>query len=332
VSESAAVLAVDGGGSKTDVALVARSGRVLGTARGGACTFHPRDHDASMAELTATVRRAADAAGAGDGGRIAAVGAFCLHGADLPVDDRRLLRAMGAAGWAGENVVLNDTFAVLRAGTDRRFGVGLVCGTGLNCAAVGPDGRRVRFPALGAFTGDWGGGGWLGPAALGAASRAADGRGPRTALSRTLPEHLGLRSLRAVIEAIHLGRLSDERVTGLAPVVFATAACGDAVARGLIEALADEAVALVRTCVRRLKMAQIDVDVTLGGGLFRSGDERFLGRVREGVLAAAPKARVIVLTDPPVVGAALLGLDEAGAGPRAAARVRRTLTAERLQT
>lgn len=331
-SSPAAVLAVDGGGSKTDVALIAATGRVLGTARGGRCTFHPRAHAESLAELAATVERAAASAGLDSFRPLASVGAFCLHGADLPVDDRRLLRAMRATGWTARSIVRNDTFAVLRAGTDRSFGVGVVCGTGLNCAAVGPDGRSARFPALGDYTGDWGGGGWLGPAALGAAARAADGRGPRTLLSRTLPEHLGLRTLRAVIEGIHLGRISTDRVTALAPVVFATANRGDRVARELIDRLADEAALMVAACVKRLRLARVEFDVTLGGGLFRSRDEAFVARVREGVAAVAPSAVVTVLHAPPVVGAALLGLDEVEPGRGAAGRLRRALTAERMDT
>ena len=47
---------------------------------------------------------------------------------------------------------------MLRTGTDRGFGVAVVCGAGINCVGIGPDGRQVRFPALGRITGDWGGG------------------------------------------------------------------------------------------------------------------------------------------------------------------------------
>ena len=73
---------------------------------------------------------------------------------------------------------------ILRAGTERGWGVALVCGAGMNCVGVGPDGTHVRFPALGAITGDWGGGFDVGLAGLSAAARSEDGRGPKTALER----------------------------------------------------------------------------------------------------------------------------------------------------
>ena len=52
--------------------------------------------------------------------------------------------------------------------------------------------------------------------------------------------------------------------------------------------------------------------------------------VTAGILSVAPKARMWPLTGPPVVGSALLGLDRLGASNGAYAKVRETLTDERL--
>ena len=137
-----------------------------------------------------------------DGGPLAEVGVFCIAGDDLPVDDRRLTRAMRGLGMADEVIVRNDTFAVLRAGTDRQWGVGVVCGTGLNCAAVSPSGRTVRYAALGQISGDEGGGGWMGEMALATAVRSRDGRGPRDLAGNFVPAHFGLRTPHQLMEAV----------------------------------------------------------------------------------------------------------------------------------
>ena len=55
------------------------------------------------------------------------------------------------------------------------------------------DGRTARLAALGDIAGDWGGGGDIGLAAIGASVRGRDGRGPRTALEMLIPAHFGLR-------------------------------------------------------------------------------------------------------------------------------------------
>ena len=333
MSKRAAVLAVDGGGSKTDVAIVSAKGDVLGVARGPTCSHELVGLGGVVGALRPTVDAALRQAGIAAGnGPVADVGAFALSGADLPSDDRRLLRVLRTAEWAGSELVANDTFAVLRAGTDRGWGIGVVCGSGINCTGVGPDGRTVRFPAVGEFPGAADGGGWIGEMGLGAAVRGRDGRGQRTVLERTVPAHFGVRRPWSVLEGIRNGLFARDRVVlELPPLVFAAAANGDAVARSIVDALADEVVTMVVASLRRLRLLRTEVDVTLGGGVFRAEDPAFVTRIRAGVCETAPNARVAVLDGPPVVGAALLGLDHAGARDGAAARVRGQLTAARMQ-
>ena len=86
----------------------------------------------------------------------------CLANADLPVEEVQIADSMRARGWGDGVHVANDTFAVLRAGTDQPRGVAVVCGAGINCVGLLPDGRTARFLALGHMTGDWGGGMGLG--------------------------------------------------------------------------------------------------------------------------------------------------------------------------
>src|SRR5205823_5939600 len=83
------------------------------------------------------------------------------------------------------------------------------------------DGRHARFPSLGQLSGDWGGGYDVGMAAVSAAARSEDGRGPTTTLELAVPEHFGLEAPSALAEAIHFGRISERRVVELAPVVLA---------------------------------------------------------------------------------------------------------------
>ena len=100
------------------------------------------------------------------------------------------------------------------------------------------------------------------------------------------------------------------------------AAEGDEASRALVDHLADEVAAMVRSAVRRLRLTRRDVDVVLGGGILRGGDPHFMECVSAGILAVAPQARMRPLTGPPVVGSALLGLDRLGASNGAYAKVR----------
>jgi N-acetylglucosamine kinase-like BadF-type ATPase len=328
---SVALLAVDGGNSKTDAALVAEDGRVLGLGRGIGSSQHEKGVDPGL-DVIADIIRAACADARVDPSRlpVARFGLFCLAGADLPSDDRRLARAIGRRGWTERDLVRNDTFAVLRAGTDRGWGVAVVCGAGINCVGVAPDGRVVRFFSLGEISGDWGGGDTIGMAALGAAVRGRDGRGPRTMLEELVPAHFGLSRPGALVEAIHFGRVDEDRLRELPPVVFAAAREGDGCARAIIERLGDEVTAMAGAAIRRLRMARMEVEVVLGGGLFRNDDPVLVERIRDGVLGIARLSRITPLTTPPLAGAILLGLDRLGADGAAAQRVRAAITHDRL--
>ena len=235
----AAILAVDGGNSKAELALIAANGRLLGAGRGPTISHQAVGLEEGMANLQALAGRAAVAArreaggtvaalraAAGPAGPLADIAVYCLAGADYPSDIRLLTRAISDLGLARETVVLNDTFAALRAGTHRPWGVVLICGQGINGAAIAPDGRTARFDALGMISGDWGGARAVGEAGLAAAVRARDGRGPATTLERLVPAHFKVRSAGALTRALYLERIPEERLTNrrtyLDPLNFAT--------------------------------------------------------------------------------------------------------------
>ena len=330
-SYSTAILAVDGGNSKTDVALVDAGGGVLGAARGPGTSHHHLGVVAAMDTLEELVTAACLDAGLPPGDRpLAAAGVWCLAGVDFPADDQALGPAIAGRRWADEVLVHNDVFAVRRAGSNRTWGVGVVVGAGMNCVGVAPDGREVRFPAIGELSGDWGGGRDVGMAAVGAALRGEDGRGPRTSLSRLLPDWFGLPSALALVEALFLERIGQRRVLELVPLVFAEAEAGDELAAQLVARQVDEIVAMAGAAIGRLGLTGRDVEVVLGGGLFHREAPAFLERIQAGIVRIAPAARLTQVTTPPVVGAALLGLDRLGAASGAAERLRTTLTHERL--
>ncbi|MFI1221447.1 MULTISPECIES: N-acetylglucosamine kinase [unclassified Streptomyces] len=314
------VVAIDAGNSKTDVALIGEDGTVLSTARGGGFQPPVVGMGAAIDVLAAALERAV----AGLPAPPAATGhvSACLANADLPVEEAELTAALEARGWGSSVEVRNDTFAILRAGVDEPRGVAVVCGAGINCVGMTPDGRTARFPAIGRISGDWGGGSGLAEEALWCAARAEDGRGEPTELVRALPGHFGLTSMYGLIEALHRGGIPLERRHELTPVLFATAAGGDPVAAALVERLAEEVVAMASVALTRLGLLEEEVPVLLGGSVLAARHPRLNGRIAELLAARAPKAEARVVSEPPVLGAALLGLDRTGAAPEVHRRLR----------
>jgi N-acetylglucosamine kinase-like BadF-type ATPase len=314
-------IAVDGGNSKTDLALVSADGELLAFRRGPASSPHHIGLNASLDVVEQLIFKAT-----GGCRGVAQLAHLFLAGVDLPIEEREAEAAAASRGWADTVRVSNDTFAVLRAGTEG-WGIAVTCGAGINCVGVGPSGKIVRFPALGELTGDWGGGRDVGFAAMAAAARSEDGRGPKTTLERAVPAHFGLASPLELAEQIHRSRISDRRLLELAPVVF-TEAAHDPEAARLVDRLAAEIVALARAALERLDLSAEPVEVLLGGGVIRSGDGKLMAAIEAGLREVGPSVRARLVASPPIVGAALRALDEIGAPPEAHARLRHALDEE----
>jgi N-acetylglucosamine kinase-like BadF-type ATPase len=322
----AAVLAIDGGNSKTDVALVAADGTLLATVRGGPSNHQVIGSERATKELTSLVSAVAGLAGVPATGPIAQHTSACLAGADLPIEEADLSRLVQSLGWSMTSTVVNDTFAVLRAGladSGPRWGIGIVCGAGINCVGVGPDGRTTRFLALGQLSGDWGGGGELGPQALWWAMRAEDGRGPETELRTAVPAQFGLDRVEDVVVGMHLGKIDYSERHRLVPLLFDVAGRGDKVARDIVLRQATEICLMVTVAARRLDLISVrGVPVVLGGSLMTARDPLLSQAISDQLAAGLPGAETRVVDVPPIAGAALLGLDQVGAPPTASARLR----------
>ncbi|MCT9819276.1 N-acetylglucosamine kinase [Microbacterium sp. W1N] len=312
------LVAVDGGGTKTDAVALTPDGEIVGRARGAGSSPHFVGLVGSVAVVDALVREVA-------GAHPVAAAELYLSGLDLPVEEESYRAALAGRDWAGDALVDNDLFAVLRAGTDEPDAIAVVCGSGVNAVGVRGDGERVRFASLGELSGDWGGGYGLGAAALWHAARALDGRGPATTLVEAICGRLGAASVDELIEDLHFERRSHDELTALPPDIFAHAAAGDEVAGQIVDRQADEVVAYIRAIVGRLELSDAAVPVVLGGSILRAGHPRLEQRVRVGMAALAPRARIVRPDAPPIAGAALLALDHVGAPAAAHDRVRAAL-------
>src|SRR3954471_16907272 len=194
------ILGIDGGNSKVDLALADARGNLLAAVRGGTISHQAIGLQAGMARLrglASSFDRQADLAVA------------TVAGADYPEDVELLEAALHELNLAGDVHVLNDTFGALRAGSSVGWGVGLVCGQGINAGAIAPDGKQDRFPGVGDYAGDWGGGGGIARSAVRAAVRGDDGRAAHTALEREVPRFFGVDTPAAMTREFYFERIPE---------------------------------------------------------------------------------------------------------------------------
>jgi N-acetylglucosamine kinase-like BadF-type ATPase len=315
VNDDVLVVGVDGGNSKTHAVAVRPDGSVAGWATGGTSSVHL----IGLAEAADVVNELVLRAAAGS--PVAQANIY-LAGLDLVREVASYRQAIRARDWSSETTVVdNDIFALLRLGTGSNDAVAVVCGAGMNGVGIRGDGAVARFFALGALSGDWGGGQQIGELALWHASRSADRRGPRTALEELLPEHFGLGSVANLIEAVHEGHVSSGELAHVTPLVL-RAAESDDVAASIVDRQSAEIALMAASCIERLALGERQVPVILGGGVVRSRNARLIRGVGERLATLAPNARLEVVDESPIVGATLLALESAGVGGEALDRAR----------
>ena len=127
VGTVARYLAIDGGNSKTDVVVGTGDGKVLGYARGGGTNHQNVSMPETLSRLRALVTQARADAGMLGHDTFDHAEVY-LAGADLPAEVDLLTTALAAEGWAPALHLDNDTFALLRAGTDATEAVAVEIG------------------------------------------------------------------------------------------------------------------------------------------------------------------------------------------------------------
>jgi N-acetylglucosamine kinase-like BadF-type ATPase len=310
------IVAVDGGGSKTDAVAMDRNGLIVGRASASTSSPHYVGVEAAVAVIDDLVREIT-------GGRSVVQANVYLSGLDLPIEVDTFAQRLQGVEWASATTVVeNDLFALLRSGTSATDAVAVICGTGVNAIGRRSDGAVARFAALGNISGDWGGGAGIGEQALWFAARDWDRRGDHTSLTQLVPEALGFASIEEVIHALHLGPLKYASLARLAPVVSAAAGEGDEIAGRLIDRQAEEIAVMAASCILRLGLEGMPVPVVVGGGVLRDPNPRMLAGIQSTLATRAPGATMHHVLAPPILGAALLALESAGASPAALERAR----------
>lgn len=264
------LVGVDAGGSHTEAAVADQTLTLRARARGAGAGVGPGRIDAAARAIVATVRRALADVGVPDHAQVLVVGAA---GAGRDEERSALRAALVEAGLARRVEVTTDAAIALESVFHDAPGILLNAGSGSIAYARDAGGVLWRVGGLGWQLGDEGSGYSMGRAALGAVGRAADGRGPSTALSRLVPERIGVGTLDELVR--WAGVAGPGQIAALAEAVQQAARADDPVARQIVEAAAEALADHVLTLVRRFP-AGAAVSVALAGGILSEG-----GPVRE---------------------------------------------------
>ena len=296
------VMGIDGGGSTVRVAIVTPELRVCAEHEGPTANPAVVGAETAAATIRTTMRDALHTAHlppeAVAGVGIGVAGAAAHHSADWLCEVIRPVTPRA-------QIVPSADFEIALVGAfGERHGALVLAGTGSLAYGVNTAGETALIGGWGYLLDDAGSGYWLGIRALKAVARAADGRGPATALSAVLLGTLNLgKALDLVPWLYHTGQSRTRDVAQLAPLVLEQAAAGDTVAQAIASKGAHELAHAVQTVVRRL---YLDASrIAFAGGLLSAANPLSDELCRLLNLGAIPQPQYA-----PVIGAALLALNQ----------------------
>lgn len=270
------LLAIDGGGTKTQALVTDLEGKVLARGLGPSSNLqsvsieqfgHAMTTAIDGALMQAIGMRPAAQAPGWRSGRIAAA-CFGLAGVDTPKDEAEVARWVKQRAIAPRFVVVNDAELILAAGTPEGWGVALISGTGSICLGRTKDGRTVRVGGWGPLIGDEGSGFQVALRALHLATQTADGRADAPALLKAALRHWSLPDAEALMRRVHAPETTPAEIAGLAAAVVDLSARGDAAARRVVEEAIGDLATQFRTVVEKLKLVRPPLAVA--GGLLRA--------------------------------------------------------------
>jgi N-acetylglucosamine kinase-like BadF-type ATPase len=300
-------LGVDVGATKTHALVADETGQALGFGESGPGNHELVGYDGLAQALQGAVHDALAMAGI-EVGQIVGAG-FGIAGYDWLAERVPTLDAIRPLGIEAPIELVNDTLVGLLAGASEGWGVAVVAGTGCNCWGWDRSRRVGRVTGHGTWMGEGAGASELVGNAICAVSLAWSRRGPATRLAPAFTEWCGARDTSELIEGLCLGRYHLE--ADAAPLVFQVATEGDEVAQEVIDWAGRELGSLAVGVIRQLEFDALDVEVVLVGSLY-DGGPMLIEPMQHVIHEAAPRARLVRLTAPPVVGGVLLGAEQAG--------------------
>lgn len=258
-SQTAYILGIDGGGTKTVAWLAAKTNAssqcnpiVVGKGYSG-----PSNQRAvGPVEATNNLDAAVDAAFMNAGLPRATVAAACLGlaGADRNSDRSVIIEWAQFAHLATRFEVVNDAVPLLHAPGGDGCGVALIAGTGSLAWGRNSRGEVARSGGWGYLFSDEGSAFSIGRSVLQAVSRAVDGRGEQTCLVADVLAFLQLSSPQEIVSAVYSHEVPRAVVAGLAELAFIAASKGDDVALNLTHHAATELAAMAVVTARRLEL------------------------------------------------------------------------------
>lgn len=296
-------LGVDGGGTKTQIAIMNEAREVSCEGFSGPSNPLRVGVETAVTNIAKAINEACDRDGVSRGDIASAtLGLAGVRRADLKQSVRESF--MKRVGIRRVQVV-TDAEIALYATTQGKPGLVVIAGTGSVCLGKNGEGEMAISGGWGPLAGDEGGGVGIAQQALHTIAKASDGRGVPTMLSQRASEYFRASGPENLIVAIYSPQVDNSRIAGFARLVVETAQEGDKIAIEILKDAGFELGLAACAVIDKLNLETRKVPIGCVGSVFKAGTlltKPMLAKVRE----CAPKAFLTEPMMPPAHAAALM--------------------------
>ncbi|RPJ20080.1 MAG: hypothetical protein EHM33_29195 [Chloroflexi bacterium] len=303
-------LGIDVGSSKTHALIADETARCIGFGKAGSGNHQNVGYEGLTNVLQRSFEEACQRSGV-EKDQIAGAG-FGIGGYDFPSDRDGHLGAIAALGLSCPIEMVNDGANGLISGTSHGVGVNVSAGSSNNCRGRGKNGQEGRIVGNGPMFGEYGGAIEIVYRAMQFVNYAWIKRTPPTALTGIFLEATGAKDEADLMEGLSNGQY--HLFPYLAVKVIDAARNGDHAACEVLEWAGEELGWLAISVARQIEMENDEIEIVQSGSIFDAG-ELITQPMQNIVLEHLPKAKLIRLDGPPVVGPLMLGMQMAGIDP-----------------
>jgi N-acetylglucosamine kinase-like BadF-type ATPase len=262
-------LGIDGGGTKTNAALMNESKEVLAEGEAGPSNPLRVGVETAVSNIIKAIENACDRGGL----IITDISAATLGLAGVRRRDlRERVRESFCKRLNIQNTtVLTDAEIALFGTTTGKPGLVVIAGTGSICLGRNEKGETAISGGWGPLAGDEGGGVGIAQAALHTVAKASDGRGRPTALSAKAAEYFRASGPENLIVAIYSPQVDNTRIAGFARYVVETALDGDPAAVDILNDAGHELGIAACAVIKKLGLSHQKIPIGCVGSVFNAG-------------------------------------------------------------
>ena len=263
------LLALDGGGSKTDVLCTDLTGQTVAEVTVGPTSLTATGNETAFANFQEALKNTMSELPSDAHFSLVVMG---LAGADTPeeVSEAEKQFRTAAAGFPIQDFVLFNDIQFVLESSDEDHAIALIAGTGSQCFGRNAAGQTAKTSGMDYLLSDQGSGYEIGRQTLRAAALSYDGRSPKTQLEKLIMDHYQVSNFPDLKLRVYQPALTKSQIAELAVMCLTACEQGDEAAKIIVLQAVDDLVTMVRTVAQKLELTTAPTEVVCTGSVLRN--------------------------------------------------------------